>query len=126
MERDITPNRRRPRRLLWCGSLLARAWWFVPLLILALYVRWPGLNKPFHHDEWQTLIPYETSIAAKSIFSTAWASKLAWNGIYNASLPWARAPFLAIGLLTVLVGWGFGRVWKDWFAGFLIALALAL
>ncbi len=116
----------RLRRLLF-RSLLGRRYWLLALLFAVAWTRWPGLEKPFFHDEWRALISFPHPLRSHEFLNPlAWVLHLAsWAMVVTGELAWMRLPLLATGLLTVALGWRLGRLWKDWFAGLLVALCLA-
>lgn len=116
-------------RFIWRGSLFGRRLWIVPLLLAALWNRWPDLAKPLIHDEWRTIISkYFVPPHTEYAYLVLQAARLSeWLMNRSAgSLVVMRLPYLFFGLAAIWAGWRLGRVWRNWTAGFLLALLLTL
>ncbi|HOE95514.1 MAG TPA: hypothetical protein PK847_02910 [Candidatus Sumerlaeota bacterium] len=116
----------RARRPLWLGSLLGRDWWFVPILVAAVVVRWGGLDKSVWEDEVISFTEYETKGWVDPHLTSLGIFWVCNSLIETGSMRLVRLPVLLIGLFAIWLGYALGRVWRRWLLGLLLATALAV
>jgi hypothetical protein len=116
----------------WSVRTLIRTrwWWVLPILVLAAWLRWEGLDKPIWEDEVQGILTSERfdlwgrpqNLLRPTIVAGQIAGWLTWTG----ELTWVRLPYLLAGLISIWAAWRLGRLWGDWLTAVALALGLTL
>ncbi len=112
------------------GSLMGRRWWLAAILLVALFLRIPGLDKSVWEDEVSSFIEAQPN----SDFAQHWGGFQSSFIIFRicdvlrstGSMVVTRLPSLALGLLGIVFAWRLGRLWRHWKFGFTLALLMAL
>ena len=127
-------------RAFFCFLLRARAWWILPLLLLGLLARWPGMQRSVVEDEVSSFsecrvgfgyseadLEHLVVFAAPTSFWTSHQLfKLCDELVAFGSPALTRLPLLLLGLGAIFLGWRLGRLWRNWPLAFFLALLLAL